>query len=147
MSGIATLERQGGRLKDLRALVLTPLRLFFGAQEASRQVELRARLAPLLRQGGRQWRHRDRRCAQGSRQERAQRGGIASLRVFAQRARAVPTAMIDPADPRAKRPPKTDRHLLTKAGSNLGPAQVELAYKIGGAEVKGLATSRIVWRG
>jgi hypothetical protein len=55
--------------------------------------------------------------------------------------------MIDPADPRAKWASKTDRRILTTADSNLGPAQVELAYEIGGAEVKGVATSRIVWRG
>jgi hypothetical protein len=33
---------------------------------------------------------------------------------------------------------------MTTAGSNLGPAQVELSYEIGGAEVKGVATSRII---
>jgi hypothetical protein len=137
--GIAAIERQREKLGGAGLLVLSPVRLFFGDVEAQRQVDLRGRLAPLLA-----WAAANGVTVLGIAHREAGKGGrsaedVAGPRVFAQRARMVLAALIDPSDRLAKSNPNAARRILTAAGGNLAPDALEIPYRI----VSAGASSRV----
>jgi hypothetical protein len=128
--GVSLVERQRATLKGAGLLVLSPVRLFFGDIESSRQVDLRRRLAPLLA-----WASAHGVAVLGIAHRESGKGGrsaedVAGPRVFAQRARTVLSTLIDPADRLAKSNPNAARRLLTTAGSNLASDALEIPYRI-----------------
>ena len=141
-AGIAAIERQRVKLKGAGLLVLSPVRLFFGDTESSRQVDMRVRLAPLLA-----WAKANDVAVLGIAHRESGKSGrsaedVAGPRVFAQRARAVLSVLIDPADRLAKSSPNAARRILTTAGSNLAADTLEIGYRI----VSAGDSSRVVWK-
>jgi hypothetical protein len=141
-AGLAVLSRQADAIGgELRALFLSPIRVFFGEVEASRQIDMRGRLGPLLAWAD-AWgcavigiAHRE--AGNASRSAEA----VAGPKAIGQRARAALSAMVDPADPLAKSDPKQARRILTSLGSNHGGDGFALPYRI----VSAGASSRVVW--
>jgi hypothetical protein len=144
-AGLAMLARQAERLRDVSALFLSPVRLYFGEQEASRQIDMRQRLAPLL-----EWSsahgvavigiaHREPKSKGKSAED------VAGPRAIIQRARTVLSVGIDDTDPLAKRTPNAARRILSTAGANLASDGLALPYRIEGVTVDNIATSRVVW--
>lgn len=128
--GIALIERQRVKLQGAGLLILSPVRLFFGDMETARQVDLRNRLAPLLA-----WASAHGVTVLGIAHRESGKGGrsaedVAGPRVFAQRARMVLSALIDPTDRLARSNPNAARRMLTTAGSNLAPDALEIPYRI-----------------
>lgn len=131
--GVAMIERQRVKLKGAGLLVLSPVRLFFGDIESSRQVDLRNRLSPLL-----SWASQHGVAVLGIAHRESGKTGrsaedVAGPRAFAQRARTVLSVLIDPADRQAKSNPNAARRILTTAGSNLASDALEIGYRIVGA--------------
>lgn len=136
---VEVLENEAKRLGDLRLVVLSPVRMFFGENESSRQVDTRARLDALLR-----WAKARKVAILGiahtAEGKKGQSGeDMAGPKAFAQRARAVHSAVIDTDDPEPEI--KKKRRLLITAKANNSPDTLRLAYRI---KASG-ESSRIVW--
>ena len=140
---LAMLDREAKRLGNVRVLVLSPLRMYFG-DESGRQVDTRQRLQPLLA-----WAAANRVAVIGVAHKEAGKAGasaedLAGPKGFAQRARSIFSAVIDGDDPEpiAKR----KRRLLISAKANNAPDAGRLAYRIEGAVThNGIETSRVIW--
>lgn len=147
-TGVAALERDLDQIENVRIVVLSPIRMFFGEKESARQVDTRKRLNLLLAMA-------DRRkiAIIGIGHKVSGKGGrsaedAAGPQAYAQRARSVLTAMADQADPLFKKNPKLARRLLVSAKANNTKDSFELAYRIVGATTSsGEPTSRIEWLG
>jgi hypothetical protein len=143
--GMRELQRQVAKLDTVRLIVLSPFREMFGA-EAARQVEARAKLRPLL----------DYCQANGiallgiMHKEAGKRGDSAEHlggpKVYAQRARMILNAGVDPDHPLAKQRPAEASRLLSIAGGNLGSDKTRLRYDLEGVRLEnGAEVSRVRW--
>ena len=143
---VAQLERDLNKLDNPRMIVLSPVRMYFGAKEGRGQQDVRKRLEPLLNMATRR-----KIAIVGNGHKQAGKNGrsaedAAGPQAFAQRARNVLLVTIDETDPAFARNPKLARRLLTSAGANNTSDTFGLPYKIVSAQSKdGIATSRIHW--
>ena len=139
-----SLDKAARNLGGLSLLVISPLRVFFGEEDA-RQVATRQKIEPLLK-----W------CADngvtllGIAHKEAGKLGrsaeeIAGPKAIIQRARAALLAMRDPADPMTKKNPKAAQRILTSAGSNTGRDTFALPYDTEECTAGGVPTVRVRW--
>jgi hypothetical protein len=143
--GLALLDKQAAKLKNVSALVLSPVRMFFGEVEAHGQIDMRRRLDPLM-----EWASTHGIAVLGVAHKEAGKRGrsaeeIAGPKAIAQRARVALSAVIDENDPEFERNPKVAKRILAMAKSNLGNDQLELNYRIVGAQAGSVETSRVKW--
>lgn len=141
-ASVAQLEAQRQRRPDLRLVVLSPIREFFGeGTEAKGNLALREALKPLLA-----WARAHKVAVlgvahppKGKEEKEAFAGSAAFLEV----ARAAYSVIPDPDDDNPIT--KQRRRILVAAKGNLSPDNVTLPYRIEGAAVDGIETSRVVW--
>jgi putative DNA primase/helicase len=143
--GVANLERELSAVENPRALILSPVRMFFGKETAA-QVKMRNILMPLLDMVQR----RNIALIGVAHKEAGKKGRsteeIAGPKVFTQRARAALTALADTRDPVYQENPKLARRILVSAGGNNSPDGFELAYRCEGFTcADGSPSVRVVW--
>lgn len=129
------------RRKNLRLVVLSPIRKFLGEAEFRGNLAVRDALTPILN-----WAERHGVAVlgichppKGKEDKEAFAGSAAFLEV----ARAAFSVIPDPEsdEPIIKRKPR----LLVSAKGNLGPDDARILYRIDGVKVGAIETSRIVW--
>lgn len=140
--GIGALEAERNRRKDLRLVVLSPVREFFGeAVEARGNLAVREAMKPLLT-----WAENHGIAVVGVAHPpkgKEEKEAFAGSNAFLEVARAAYSVIPDPEsdEPILKRKPR----LLVSAKSNLSADDVRIGYHIEGAEVGDIKTSRVVW--
>lgn len=147
-AGIAMLNREADRMGDLRLIVLSPYRSFFGAKETNNEVEIRRRLTPIMAF------IRERRIAViGIGHKKPGTGGrsaedMSGPQAYGRVVRSVMTVKFDQTDPAFKQNPKLARRVLVSAKTNNGGDGYGLAYSIVEHTCRnGEACSRIQWAG
>jgi AAA domain len=138
---LALLEDEAKRRPDLRLVILSPIRKFMGKAEDHGNLGIRSVLDPLLA-----WAERRRVAILGiahPEKGKEHREAFAGSAAFLEVARAAYSVIPDPAD---KNPiVKQKRRLFVAAKNNLGADSVTLRYRLDGATVNGISTSRVVW--
>jgi len=140
--GIGALAAEAKRLGNVRLIVLSPFRRFLGNSENVGTLAVRDALAPLLT-----WATENRVAILGIAHPlkgKEHLPGFAGDPALVEVARAAWSIIPDPAD----RNPilKHRARVMVAAKANLAPDGLTLRYKIEGADVGGIATSRIVWQ-
>lgn len=135
------LEEEARQRPDLRLVVLSPVRAFFGSAELHGNLGVRAALDPLL-----SWAESRRVAVLGiihPEKGKEHKEAFAGSTAFVEVARAAFSLIPDPAD---KNPiVKQKRRLFVVAKNNLGADNVTLRYRLDGTAVNGVHTSRVVW--
>jgi len=141
-AGIAALEAERKRRRDLRLVVLSPVREFFGeAVEARGNLAVREGMKPLLT-----WAETHSIAIVGIAHPpkgKEDKEAFAGSNAFLEVARAAYSVIPDPEseEPILKRRPR----LLVSAKSNLSADDVRISYRIDGAMAGEIATSKVVW--
>ena len=141
-SGIDALAGEARRLGNVRLVVLSPFRRFLGDAELHGNRGVRQALSPLLA-----WAATNRVAVLGIAHPvkgKEHKEGFAGDAAIVEVARAAWSVIPDPED---KNPIMKHRaRVMVAAKSNLSADGLMLAYRIEGAKVEGIQTSRIVWQ-
>jgi hypothetical protein len=141
--GPAMLEAEWKRRKDLRLVVMSPIRKFVGKAEDHGNLGVRKVLQPIL-----DWAEKRRVALVGIvhplKGKEHKVDAFAGSPAFLEMARAALTLMPDPTSKEKieRRKPR----ILTHAKANIGRDDAVMKYLIEGVTIDGIETSRIVWR-
>ncbi|WP_170937161.1 MULTISPECIES: AAA family ATPase [Rhodomicrobium] len=136
------LEAEAKRRGDLRLVVLSPIRKFFGDAELHGNLGVRAALDPILA-----WAERRRVAILGIAhppKDKEHKEAFAGSTAFLELARAAYSVIPDPGD---KNPVvKQKQRILVAAKNNLGADDVTLRYAIEGTRAGTIETRKVVWK-
>ena len=137
--GIKTLTATAKKLGGVQLVVLSPIRAFFKAAEDHGNVGVRKALAPLLA-----WAEREGATIVGiGHPPKGRRDPFAGSAAYVEVARAAWSVVSDPSD---KNPIKKARgRVMVSEKCNLGPDVAALGYRIEGATIDGIETSKVIW--